>query len=51
MSRLELSLSPEITDRLDKVVELLGYGSRKKLVLFVIHRFLDRYYIPEIGAS
>ncbi|MBA7670310.1 hypothetical protein ES703_78455 [subsurface metagenome] len=50
MSRVELSLSPEITERLDKVVELLGYGSREDLVLYVIRRFLDRYYIPEIGA-
>lgn len=48
LSRLELSLSPDITDRLDEAVELLGYGSRNMLVLCIIRRFLDKYRVPEI---
>ena len=43
MSRLEVSLSPEIMERMDEVVELLGYGSREELVLCVIRRFLDKH--------
>ena len=46
MSRLEISLSPEITERMDEVIELLGYGSREELVLCVLRRFLDQYRIP-----
>ena len=46
LSRLEVSLSPEIMERMDEVVELLGYGSREELVLCVLRRFLDRYRIP-----
>ena len=45
-----MSLSPEITERLDEAVELLGYGSREELVLCVIRRFLDQCYLPKIGA-
>jgi len=40
---LEVSLSPEIAERLDEAVELLGYGSREELVLCVLRRFLDKY--------
>jgi len=38
-----MSFPPEITERIDKTVELLGYGSREELVLCVIRRFLDKY--------
>ena len=47
LSRLEMSLSPEITERIDEAVELLGYGSREELVLCVIRRFLDECYLPK----
>jgi len=50
LSRLELSLSPEVTERLEEAVELLGYSSSKELVTCIIRRFLDRYRIPEISA-
>ncbi len=50
MSRLELSLSPEVAERLEEAVELLGYSSREELVLCVIRRFLDRYHLPKIRA-
>ena len=50
MSRLEMSLSPEVAERIDEVVELLGYSDREELVLCVMRRFLDRCHIPEIGA-
>ena len=46
MSRLEISLSPEVMERMDEVIELLGYGSREELVLCVLRRFLDQYCIP-----
>jgi len=39
---LEISLTPEITESLDQVVELLGYGSKEELVLCIIRRFLDK---------
>lgn len=45
-----MSLSPEITERIDEAVEFLDYGSREELVLCVLRRFLDRYHIPEIKA-
>ena len=41
-----MSLDSEIVERLDEVVELLGYGSREELVLCVLRRFLDQYRIP-----
>lgn len=47
LSRLEIALSPEITERIDEAVELLGYGSREELVLCVIRRFLDECYLPK----
>ena len=50
MSRLEMSLSPEIMERIDEAVELLGYSSREELVLCVIRRFLDRHCIPKARA-
>ena len=43
LSRLELSLSPEFTERLDEAVELLGYSSSKELVHCIIRRFLDKH--------
>jgi metal-responsive CopG/Arc/MetJ family transcriptional regulator len=47
---LEVSLSPEVMERMDEVVELLGYDSREELVFYIIRRFLDRYCISEIGS-
>lgn len=41
-----MSLSPDIVERIDEAVELLGYGSREELVICVIRRFLDRYHLP-----
>jgi len=38
-----MSFSPEVTERLEEAVELLGYGSREELVLCVLRRFLDKY--------
>jgi metal-responsive CopG/Arc/MetJ family transcriptional regulator len=47
LSKLEIALSPEIAERIDEAVELLGYGSREELVLCVIRRFLDECYLPK----
>ncbi len=45
-----MSLSPEMMERLEKTVELLGYKSREELVLRIIRRFVDKYRIPKIMA-
>jgi len=45
-----MSLSPEITERIDEAIEFLDYGSREELVLCVLRRFLDLYRIPKIRA-
>jgi len=50
LSMLELSLSPEMAERLDEAVELLDYGSSEELVLCIIRRFLDGCPIPKISA-
>ena len=47
---LEVSLSPEVMERMDEAIELLGFGSREELVLCVLRRFLDRYRFPDIRA-
>ena len=43
MKKLELSLTPELSERIDDAVELLGYDSREELVRCIILRFLDKY--------
>ena len=49
MSRLEMSFTSEVAERLDEVVELLGYGGREELVRCVVRRFLDQCRLPRIG--
>ena len=41
--KLELTLTPELVERMDEVVELLGLGSREELVLCAIRRYVDNY--------
>lgn len=41
LEKLEFSLTPELMERIDDVVELLGYSSREELVRCIILRFLD----------
>jgi len=43
LKKLELSLTPELSERIDDAVELLGYDSREELVRCIILRFLDKY--------
>ncbi len=50
LSKLEISFTSEVAERLDEVVELLGYGSGEELVRCVMRRFLDRCHLPRIGA-
>ena len=45
MERLEIHLAPELAERMDEVVELLGIGSREELALSAIRRYVDRYFI------
>lgn len=46
--RLEIKLPSELGERMDDVVELLGFGSRDELVEAAVRRFLDRYRILDI---
>ena len=41
MEKLELSITPQLMERIDEVVGLLGYNSREELVRCIILRFLD----------
>ena len=45
MEKLEVSLTPELVERMDDVVELLDLGSREELVRCAIRRYVDRYFI------
>ena len=39
--KLEISLTPELVERMDDLVELLDLGSREELVLCAIRRYVD----------
>ena len=41
--KLEVTLTPELAERMDYVVELLDLGSRENLVLCAIRRYVDKY--------
>jgi len=43
MEKLEVSLAPELVERMDEVVELLDLGSREELVRYAVRRYVDRY--------
>jgi len=45
MEKLEITLTPELVERMDDVVELLDLGSREELVQCAIRRYVDRYFI------
>ena len=49
--KLEVTLTPEIAERMDYLVELLDLGSRENLVHCAIRRFLDRHPTPVIKAT
>jgi len=49
--KLEVTLTPELAERMDHIVELLDLGSRENLVLCAIRRFLDRYPTLAIKAT
>jgi len=56
MSRLSLDLSqkglsPDLVERVDVLVELIGFGSREELVRCAVRRYVDRYFIPNSGLS
>lgn len=46
MYKLPVPLDPELIERIDKVVELLGLNSREELVRCAIRRFVDKYQSP-----
>lgn len=43
MCKLSVSLSLELIERIDKVVELLDFNNREELIRCAILRFVDRY--------
>jgi len=48
----ELSLeSPELVEKMDYVVELIGYDSREELVRCAVRRYVDKYFIISLGLQ
>lgn len=45
MEKLEISLTSEIVEKLDNVVELLDLDSREELIQCAIRRYVDKYFI------
>ena len=45
MEKLEINLTPELVERMDDVVDLLGLDSKEELVRRAIPRYVDRYVI------
>ena len=45
MDKLEITLNPELVDRMDDVVELLDLGNREEPVRCAVRRYVDRYCI------
>lgn len=43
--KLEIQLNPELVERMDEVVELLGLESIEELVRCAISRYVDMYFI------
>lgn len=41
--KLEISLPAELVDRMDKILEVLGFQSREELVTAAVRRLVDRY--------
>jgi len=44
-------LSPELVERMDYIVELLGLGSREELVRCAVRRYVDKYFTLSSGLS
>ena len=45
MEKLEIQLTPELVERMDEAIELIGFDSREELVRCAIRRHVDRYFI------
>ena len=45
MEKLEIHLTPELVERMDVVIELLGLGGREELVRCAIRRYVDEYFM------
>lgn len=43
--KLEIRLPRELADRMDEILEYLGFDSRKELALSAIRRLIDHYTI------
>ena len=51
MYKFPVPLDPELLERIDKVVELLGLNSREELIRCAIRRFVDKYQSPYIKVQ
>ena len=45
MEKLEISLTSELVEKLDNVVELLDLDSREELIQCAIRRYVDKYFL------
>ena len=50
LEKLEISLSPELLERIDDVVELLDYKTREELIRCSVRRYVDKYPTSEPRA-
>lgn len=41
--KLEISLPVELVDRMDEILEVLGFQSREEFVTAAVRRLVDRY--------
>jgi metal-responsive CopG/Arc/MetJ family transcriptional regulator len=45
VERVEVMLSPELAERIDWIVDLLGFESREKFVEAAVRRLVDQYML------
>ena len=46
---LEIALPAEMVDRIDEILEVLGFRSREEFVVAAVRRLLDRYISLVVG--
>jgi len=47
---LEIALPTEIVDRIDEILEVLGFQSREEFVVAAVRRLVDRYTSLSVRA-
>ena len=43
MEKLEIALTEELLEKIDELLELLGFSSREELVVAAVLRLVDKY--------